>query len=68
MPSSSTGAKHKLLLDETGFEQLLAAAYVLQQHNDGLRAQAQQLDTTGVLSKIVTPPNSSRYMVRTYIA
>jgi hypothetical protein len=60
MSSSSTGAKHKLLLDETGFEQLLAAAYVLQQHNDGLRAQAQQLDTTAVLSKISETDSSDR--------
>src|SRR6266404_5291793 len=60
MPSSSTGAKHKLLLDETGFEQLLAAAYVLQQHNDGLRAHAQQVDTAAVLSKIAETDSSDR--------
>jgi hypothetical protein len=60
MPSSSTGAKHKLLLDETGFEQLLAAAYVLQQHNDGLRAQAQQSDTTAVLPKVADNSSGDR--------
>jgi hypothetical protein len=60
MPSSSTGAKHKLLLDETGFQQLLAAAYVLQQHNDALRAQAQQLDTTAVLPKVADTDSSDR--------
>ncbi len=37
--SSSTGAKHKPVLDEAGFEELLAAAYVLQQHNDVLRTK-----------------------------
>jgi hypothetical protein len=51
--SSSTGAKHKLLLDEAGFEQLLAAAYVLQQHND--RAQAKEFlpENVAIQSEIV---------------
>lgn len=33
MTLSSTGAKHKPALDETSFQQLLSAAYVVQQHN-----------------------------------
>lgn len=34
MTWSSTGAKHQPALDETSFQQLLSAAYVVQQHND----------------------------------
>ena len=34
MTWSSTGAKHKPALDEASFQQLLSAAYVVQQHND----------------------------------
>ena len=34
MTWSSTGAKQKPALDEGSFQQLLAAAYVVQQHND----------------------------------
>ena len=48
----STGAKHKPILDETGFEQLLAAAFVLQQHNDTLRATDPTADPLAVLSKL----------------
>jgi hypothetical protein len=46
------GAKRKPALDVTGFQQLLAAAYVLQQHNDGLRAKDPRLDTSWVLSRV----------------
>ena len=46
------GAKRKPALDETGFQQLLAAAYVLQQHNDSLRAQNPRLDTGWALSQV----------------
>jgi len=48
----STGAKHKPVLDEAGFEQLLAAAFVLQQHNDTLRASNPNADPLAVLSKL----------------
>lgn len=48
----STGAKHKPILDEAGFEQLLAAAFVLQQHNDTLRASHPDADPMAVLSKL----------------
>ena len=47
-----TGAKRKPALDVTGFQQLLAAAYVLQQHNDSVRATDPPLDTGWVLSRI----------------
>jgi len=50
--SSSIGANHKPLLDEAGFEQLLAAAYVLQQHNDSLRAKDPRADPVAVLTEI----------------
>ena len=46
------GAKRKPALDESGFQQLLAAAYVLQQHNDSLRAQDPRLDTGWVLTQV----------------
>ena len=48
----STGARHKPVLDEAGFEQLLAAAFVLQQHNDTLRASNPNADPLAVLSKL----------------
>jgi GAF domain len=48
----STGARSRPILDETGFQQLLAAAYVLQQHNDSLRAQDPRLDTAWIFSQI----------------
>jgi hypothetical protein len=50
--SFSTGAKHKPVLDQDGFEQLLAAAFVLQQHSDTLRASDPNADPLSVLSKI----------------
>jgi hypothetical protein len=49
---SSTGAKTKPVLDEGGFQQLLAAAYVLQQHNDSLRAKDPRLDAAWIFSQI----------------
>ena len=52
MTFSSTGAKSKAVLDEGGFQQLLAAAYVLQQHNDSLRAKDPRLDATWIFSQI----------------
>lgn len=39
-------------LDEAGFQQLLKAAYVLQQHNDSLRAKNPRLDAGWVFSRI----------------
>lgn len=52
MTLASTGAKSKPALDESSFQQLLAAAYVVQQHNDGLRAQDPAHATSRVLSEI----------------
>jgi hypothetical protein len=48
----STGAKSKPALDESSFQQLLAAAFVVQQHNEGLRAKDPAQATSGVLSEI----------------
>jgi hypothetical protein len=45
-------AKHKPALDEAGFQQVLAAAYVLQQHNDSLRAKDPRLDTAWILTQV----------------
>jgi len=50
--SSFTGAKAKAVLDRNGFQQLLAAAYVLQQHNESLRTKDPRLDTTWIFSEI----------------
>ena len=48
----STAAKHTPVLDESSFQQLLAAAYVVQQHNDGLRSADPAQATSGVLTEI----------------
>jgi len=48
----STDARSKPILDEGGFQQLLAAAYVLQQHNDSVRAKDPRLDSATILSQI----------------
>jgi len=50
--SFQTGAKQKPLLDEAGFEQLLAAAYVLQQHNDSLRADDSDVDPVSLRAEV----------------
>ncbi|HEY8670290.1 MAG TPA: GAF domain-containing protein [Terriglobales bacterium] len=50
--NSPTGAKSTLVLDETGFQQLLAAAYVLQQHNDTLAIKNPRLDSAWIFSQI----------------
>jgi len=49
---ASTGARTKPALDESSFQQLLAAAYVVQQHNDGARAKDPAQATSSVLSEI----------------
>ena len=46
----SLSAKQKPALDESSFQQLLAAAYVVQKHNDTLRADNPRLDSTRVLA------------------
>jgi RNA polymerase subunit RPABC4/transcription elongation factor Spt4 len=64
---SPTGAKPKLALDEESFQQLLAAAYTLQENKDVLRAGNSQQDSASVMSEIsalrsqiLTPPDSIR--------
>jgi len=46
------GAKRKPALDEASLEQVLAAAYVLQQHSDSLRAQDPRLDSGWILTQV----------------
>ena len=48
----ASGAKSKPALDEGSFQQLLAAAYVVQQHNDGLGSKDPAESTSRVLSEI----------------
>lgn len=52
MTLSSTGAKQQPALDETSFQQLLSAAYVVQQHNEGQRSKDSDSGTSQVLSVI----------------
>lgn len=52
MTAISTGAKQMPALDESSFQQLLAAAYVVQAHNDELHAKAPQANSSPVLSEI----------------
>ena len=52
MNLGSTGAKSKPALDESSFQQLLAAAFVVQQHNEGLRAKDPAQATSSILSEI----------------
>ena len=44
--------KRKPAVDQAGFEQVLAAAYVLQQHNDSLRAKDPRLDAAWILTQV----------------
>lgn len=60
MISLSTGAKSKPILDEAGFQQLLAAAYVLQQHNDSLRSKDPRLDTAWIFAEIAETQSEVR--------
>lgn len=52
MTLASTGAKEKPALDENSFQQLLAAAYTLQEHKDGLPANRPRRDPAKVFSEI----------------
>jgi hypothetical protein len=60
LTSLSTGAKSKPFVDEAGFQQLLAAAYVLQQHNDTVRAKDPRLDTAWIFSQIAETQSQVR--------
>lgn len=53
MTQAATSPQRKPLLDEVSFQQLLKAAYVLQEHNDRLRAKGVQSDFAENLSAIV---------------
>ena len=53
MTQTATSPQRKPLLDEASFNQLLSAAYVLQQHNDRLRAKGFQADFAENLAAIV---------------
>jgi hypothetical protein len=50
--SASTASTPKPVLDEPSFQQLLEAAYVVQQHKDTLSAKNSDLDPDRVLSEI----------------
>jgi len=50
---TATGPQRKPLLDEATFQQLLSAAYVLQEHNDRLRGKEVHADFAQNLSAIV---------------
>lgn len=52
MSSLLAGAKLKTVVDQEDFQELLAAAYFLQQHNDSLRAKDPRLDTAWIFSEI----------------
>jgi GAF domain len=49
---ASTGAKQKPPLDEDSFQQLLAAAYTLQEHNGGLPTKSPRRDPAKISSEI----------------
>lgn len=53
MTQTATSPQRKPILDEASFQQLLAAAYVLQEHNDRLRGKEVQADFAKNLSAIV---------------
>ena len=54
MTFAFSGARQKPALDEDSFEQLLAAAYTLQEHKDALRAKSARHDPAGILSEIAS--------------
>ncbi len=53
MTQTATSPRRKPLLDEASFQQLLTAAYVLQEHNDRLRGKEVHADFAKNLSAIV---------------
>ena len=53
LTQTATSPQRKPLLDEASFQQLLSAAYVLQEHNDRLRAKGFQADFAENLAAIV---------------
>ncbi|PYY07485.1 MAG: hypothetical protein DMG61_24720, partial [Acidobacteria bacterium] len=53
MTQTATSPQRKPVLDEASFQQLLSAAYVLQEHNDRLRGKEFQADFAKNLAAIV---------------
>jgi len=60
LSSISTGVRGKPALDHDGFQQLLAAAYVLQQHNDTVRARNPRLDSNWIAREVATTQSMVR--------
>lgn len=56
----SACAKQKPALDEGSFQELLAAAYVVQEHNNSLRAGSSRLESPQVLSCIAEIQSAAR--------
>ena len=54
MTFASPGAKQNPILDENSFQQLLAAAYILQEHNEALRAKKARHDPARISSEIAS--------------
>ena len=54
MTFASPGARQNPILDENSFQQLLAAAYILQEHNDALRARNARHDPARIASEIAS--------------
>jgi ribosomal protein L37E len=58
--STSARARRRPVLDEATFEQLLAAAFVLQQHNDSTRANHSHADPAAAPAKFTSGEPASR--------
>ena len=56
----SASAKQKPALDEGSFQQLLAAAYVVQEHNDSLRGSSSRLESPQVVSLVAEMQSAVR--------
>lgn len=54
MTFASPGARQNPALDENSFQQVLAAAYILQEHNDALRAKNARHDPARISSEIAS--------------
>ena len=54
MTFASLSARQEPILDENSFQQLLAAAYILQEHNDALRARNERHDPARISSEIAS--------------
>ena len=54
MTFAPSGARQNPILDENSFQQVLAAAYILQEHNDALRARNARHDPARIASEIAS--------------